>query len=111
RSPIDESIELRISQRSAEINASSRFDLDCHWFVSLAAYCREQPTSTFKLLAFGRLISFLGMSETLRGEPRAALRPRTEPCGSEKTLGGMLQVELTGIEPVASGLQSPRSPS
>ena len=72
--------------------------------------CREQPTSTFKLLALDAYIvsCALECQRPFEALPRAALRPRTESCDSEKTWVG---VELTGIEPVASGLQSPRSPS
>jgi hypothetical protein len=59
------------------------------------------------------LVTFLyllrRLSESLEVVTSAALRPRAEPCGSEKMIEG--GVELTGIEPVASGLQSPRSPS
>jgi hypothetical protein len=71
-----------------------------------------------QIVSFWTLVSFLRLSEILRGKPRAALRPRTEPCGPEKSLeegpvpyDSRNGVELTGIEPVASGLQSPRSPS
>ena len=61
------------------------------------------------------------MSENLRGIASAALRPATEPCGPEKWGFGervsgpdahiAYAVELIGIEPTTSGLQSPRSPS
>jgi hypothetical protein len=102
-------LTLNLHQRSAEIDACA-FRSRLSLVRVTRGVCREQPTSTFKLLAFGRLYRFLcfRMSETLRGVASrgAASAYRTLRLG--KDLGG---VELTGIEPVASGLQSPRSPS
>ena len=82
-------------QRSAENNAyafRSRLSL----VRVTRGVCREQPTSTFKLLAFGRLYRFLECQRSFEVLPRAALRPRTEPCDSEKTWGGGADRDRTG---------------
>jgi len=75
-------------QRSAETNACA-FRSRLSLVRVTRGVCREQPTSTFKLLAFGRLYRFYNafrISENLRDFRPARRRGRvTEPCDPEKT--------------------------
>ena len=98
------------------------FVLACYWVSSRHDPCRVRSNLLpSKSANFGRLLRFftcylLRLSESSRSvdlhSAAAASRVlRLGECVEGAPRRARQGVELTGIEPVASGLQSPRSPS
>ncbi len=93
------------------------FVLACNWVSSRHDPCRVRSNLLpSKSANFGRLLRFftcylLRLSESSKSEDFRSAAAASRVLRLGECVEGGAKVELTGIEPVASGLQSPRSPS